>query len=313
MERPDLTQDTTWVRRLGWASLIANGLLVVTGGAVRLTGSGLGCPTWPRCTSESFTPHGALNIHSAVEFGNRTLTFVLAGIAIATFVAAYRTGRHDLRVLALLLALGIPAQAVIGGITVLTHLNPWVVSLHMVPSLALVGLSVLFIWRIDHPDPVVSRGPLVTLAWLTFAVAWAVMYVGTIVTGSGPNAGDKDVPRNGLDPDRLSQLHADLVFVVVGLTVGLLLALRATGAGERTVRAAWLLLAVELAQGVVGFVQYFAGLPRVVVGLHMLGTALFAAAVTWLLVLVREDPALDRGDHLTSNGSRATETNSSAR
>ncbi|MCW2712391.1 MAG: cytochrome oxidase assembly, partial [Marmoricola sp.] len=116
-----------WVRRLGWATLVANIGIVITGGAVRLTGSGLGCPTWPRCTDESFTPHGALDLHSAIEFGNRTLTFVLTAIAVATFVSALQTGRVELRRLALLLALSVPAQALLGGITVLTDLNPWVV------------------------------------------------------------------------------------------------------------------------------------------------------------------------------------------
>ncbi|HQR25681.1 MAG TPA: COX15/CtaA family protein [Nocardioides sp.] len=299
-----------WLTRLGWATLVANSALVVTGGAVRLTGSGLGCPTWPRCTEESFTPHGALDVHSAIEFGNRTLTFVLAAIAIATFVVAWRSGRRDLRRLALVLALGIPAQAVLGGITVLTDLNPWVVSLHMLPSLAIIGLSVLFLRRIDHPDPTVQHGPVPTLAWLTFATAWVVMYVGTIVTGSGPHAGDADAKRNGLDPLQMSQLHADVVFLLLGLTVGLLLALRATDAAPVTLQAVATLLAVELAQGLVGFVQYFSDLPILLVGLHMLGTALVSAAVTWALVLVREVPPLAQPP---SSGSMATATKSSAR
>jgi cytochrome c oxidase assembly protein subunit 15 len=115
-----------WLRPLAWATLLANIVLVVTGGAVRLTGSGLGCPTWPRCTSSSFTPHGALDVHAAIEFGNRLLTFVLVAIAVATFISAWSSSRRDIRVLAFALALGIPAQAVIGGITVLTDLNPWV-------------------------------------------------------------------------------------------------------------------------------------------------------------------------------------------
>jgi cytochrome c oxidase assembly protein subunit 15 len=119
------------VRPLGWATLVANCVLVVTGGAVRLTASGLGCPTWPRCTEQSFRPHGALDVHEAIEFGNRMLTFVLVAVAVATFVSAWQTGRRDLRTLALVLALGIPAQATIGGVTVLTDLNPWVVSFHL--------------------------------------------------------------------------------------------------------------------------------------------------------------------------------------
>jgi heme a synthase len=277
-----------WLRPLGWATLVANCVLVVTGGAVRLTGSGLGCPTWPRCTDESFTPHGALELHSAIEFGNRMLTFVLVAVALATLVVAWQSGRRDLRRIALALALGIPAQAVIGGITVLTDLNPWVVSFHLLCSLAIVGLSVVFLQRIDHPDPVVARGPVVGLAWATFAAAWAVLYVGTIVTGSGPHAGDVDSPRNGLNPLQISQLHADAVFLFVGLTLGLLFAVHAIGASAPVRTAVLVLLGLELAQGAIGFVQYFTDLPIVLVGLHMLGAAAISASVTWVLVRVRE-------------------------
>jgi cytochrome c oxidase assembly protein subunit 15 len=277
-----------WLRPFAWATLLANCVLVVTGGAVRLTGSGLGCPTWPRCTDESFTPHGALDMHSAIEFGNRMLTFVLVAVALATFVAAWQTGRRDLRRLALALALGIPAQALIGGITVLTDLNPWIVSFHLLCSLAIIGLSVVFLQRIDHPDPVVARGPVVGLAWATFAAAWLVLYIGTIVTGSGPHAGDLDSPRNGLDPLQLSQLHADAVFLFVGLTLGLLFALHAVDAGRTARTAVLVLLGLELAQGAIGFVQYFTDLPIVLVGLHMLGAAAISASVTWVLVRVRE-------------------------
>lgn len=278
-----------WLRPLGWATLVANCVLVVTGGAVRLTGSGLGCPTWPRCHGSSFTPHGAYDIHAAIEFGNRTLTFVLVAIAVATFVAAWRSGRRDLRRLALVLALGIPAQAVIGGITVLTDLNPWIVSFHLLCSLAIIGVSVLFLQRLDHPaPPTVARGPVTGLAWATFAAAWVVLYVGTVVTGSGPHAGDVNAPRNGLDPLQLSQLHADAVFLFVGLTLGLLFTLLATGASPVARRAVTVLLALELGQGAIGFVQYFTDLPIVLVGFHMLGAALISAAVTWALIQVRE-------------------------
>lgn len=276
------------VRPLGWASLVANVVLVVTGGAVRLTASGLGCPTWPRCTAESMTPHGTLNMHSAIEFGNRTLTFVLTAIAIATFLAAWQTGRRDLRLLSLWMALGIPAQAVIGGITVLTDLNPWIVSLHLLCSMAIIGLSVLFLWRIDHADVPVARGPVVWLAWATFAAGWLVLYVGTVVTGSGPHAGDADAPRNGLSSLQTSQLHADLVFLFIGLTIGLLFTALALRAPRGTVEAAVILLVVELAQSLIGFVQYFTDLPIVLVGFHMLGAAVISAAVTWVLLRIRQ-------------------------
>jgi cytochrome c oxidase assembly protein subunit 15 len=283
--------DRTWLRRLGWATLVGNIGIVLTGGAVRLTASGLGCPTWPRCTDESFTPHGALDAHQAIEFGNRTLTLVLAAVAIATFATAWQSGRRDLRVLALWLALGIPAQAVVGGITVLTDLNPWVVSFHLLVSLAMISLAVLYLRRIDRPAvPVEERqsAALNPLAWAVYAAGWVVLYLGTVVTGSGPHAGDMEVPRNGLDPLQLSQLHADAVFLFVGLSVGLLIALRAARAPTSATRAAVVLVGVELAQGLIGFVQYANDLPIVLVELHLLGAALLMAAMTQLLLEVRE-------------------------
>lgn len=285
---------STWLRRLAWATLAANILLVVTGGAVRLTGSGLGCPTWPRCDDNSFTPHGALGAHQIIEFGNRSLTFVLVAIAVATFVAARASGRPDLTRMSVLLALAIPAQAVLGGITVLTDLNPWVVSLHLIISLAIVSFAVLFLHRLDHRAVPPASGMVPALAWTTYAVTWLVLYAGTVVTGSGPHAGDAKAPRNGVDPLQISQFHADLVFLLIGLSVGLWFALRAAGA--RT-RPASLLLGVEGVQAVIGFVQYFAGLPVAVVMLHMLGAALVAASATWLLISVRE-PVV--AEHLTS-------------
>ena len=273
------------VRTLGWASLVANIAIVVTGGAVRLTGSGLGCPTWPRCTEESFRAHGDLGLHGAIEFGNRLLTFVIAAIAVATFVAAWQTGRRHLRVLALVLALGIPAQAVLGGITVLTDLNSWLVALHLLLSMAMIGAAVLFLHRIDDDVSTWSKGRVQTLAWLTFGAAWAVLYLGTVVTGAGPHAGDINTERNGLDPVQVSQLHADGVFLLVGLTVGLLLS---AGTARRAVAV---LLAVELGQGTIGFVQYFTDLPELLVGFHLLGAALTSAAVTWALIAVVLRPA----------------------
>ena len=280
----------TWLRRLGWATLLANIGIVLTGGAVRLTASGLGCPTWPRCTEDSFTPHGALDFHSAIEFGNRMLTFVLAAVAIVTFVSAWQSGRRDLRALALWLGLGIPAQAVVGGITVLTDLNPWIVSFHLLVSLTIISLAVLYLHRIDVPAAPARYAPrprLGVLAWTTYAAGWIVLYLGTVVTGSGPHAGDLDVPRNGLDPLQLSQLHADAVFLFVGLSIGLLLALRAARAPARTVRAAAVLVVVELAQGLIGFVQYFTDLPVVLVAAHLLGAAVLTAVMTHVLLMVR--------------------------
>ena len=280
-----------WLPRLAIASLAVNILIVVTGGVVRLTASGLGCPTWPRCTDESFVPHGALGVHGAIEFGNRMVTFLLAAVAIATFVAALRHGRRSVVRLSVLLGLGVPAQAVIGGITVLTDLNPWIVAFHLLVSMAMVQVAVVLLRRLCEGDGAAVATVPAAVTWLvrtTFVAGWVVLYLGTIVTGSGPHAGDLDAPRNGLDPAALSQLHTDAVFLLLGLTVGALFALRAVGAPDRAVRAAWALLGTELAQGLVGFVQYFTGLPIVLVILHLLGSALVAAALAWLLVGVRD-------------------------
>ncbi len=273
---------------LAVANLVANIGIVVTGGAVRLTGSGLGCPTWPRCTDESFVPHGELGVHGVIEFGNRMLTFALAAIAIACWVAALsalrRSAGRDRRPfwLSTVIALGVPAQAVIGGITVLTDLNPWIVSFHLLVSMAMIGVCVLLLDTLRGPIREPAPRPARWLAWLTFAVGWSVLYVGTVVTGSGPHAGDLDSPRNGLDPLQISQVHADLVFLFVGLTVGLVVA-----APRLARRAAVGLLALQLTQGLIGFVQYATDLPIVLVGIHLLGAALISAAMTWALLATR--------------------------
>ena len=277
------------VHRLAVASLVANVLIVVTGGAVRLIGSGLGCPTWPRCTPESFVAQRELGIHGVVEFSNRLFTIGLVVVAVATWAAVwrYRPAGRAARLLALLLVLGIPAQALLGGVTVLTHLNPWIVGGHFLLSMALIGVGVALVVRLrDGPDPVRTPvgGAATLLVRLTFVCTWIVLYVGTVVTGSGPHAGDADSPRTGLDPAAVSQVHANLVFLLIGLTVGSLVALRAAAAPVGAQRAVGWLLSVELAQAAIGFAQYFTDLPVVLVGLHLLGAALVSACATWLLV-----------------------------
>jgi cytochrome c oxidase assembly protein subunit 15 len=284
--------SSTVVSRLALANAVANGAIVVTGGAVRLTGSGLGCPTWPRCTSESFVATPELAGHGVIEFGNRLLTFVLAAVAIATVVAVWRSGRRDLRPLAVLTFLGIPAQALLGGITVLTGLDPWTVAAHFLVSIVLIALATVLWLRSREPgvgQPLLRR-PLALLVAGTAAVTGVVLVLGTLVTGSGPHSGDvdaNDVPtgdRMGFDVELISQLHADAVFLLVGLTVALLVSLYATDAPGRVKRAARDLLIVQLAQGVVGYVQYFTDLPVALVLLHMLGAVLvtaFTARLVW--------------------------------
>ncbi|WBB71147.1 COX15/CtaA family protein [Micromonospora sp. WMMD812] len=280
------------LRGLALASIIANVGIVVTGGAVRLTASGLGCPTWPRCTDASYVATSEMGVHGAIEFGNRLLTFAVGIIAFATVLAvlAHRPRRRGLLPLAVAVFFGIPAQAVVGGITVLTNLNPWVVGLHFLASMAVIAAAYALWRRTTDPDgpavPVVPA-PLRALTQLTTAVGVAVLVVGTWVTGSGPHAGDAGAARNGLDPEAISQVHADGVFLLIGLSVALVFAFRAVGA-TRAARAAVLLLAVELGQGVVGFVQYFTHLPAVLVGAHMFGSCLVLLATLHVQWATRE-------------------------
>jgi heme a synthase len=277
------------VSRMALANAVANGAIVITGGAVRLTGSGLGCPTWPRCTDESFVATPELAGHGAIEFGNRLLTFVLTAIAIATVVAVWRSARRDLRPLAALSLLGIPAQAVLGGITVLTGLNPWTVAAHFLVSMVLVAVATTLWLRSREPGvggPLVRRPFLLLVAGIA-AVTAVVLVLGTVVTGSGPHSGDPEAGRTGFDPELVSQLHADVVFLLLGLTVALLVALYATDSPARVRRAARDLLIVQLAQGVIGYVQYFTDLPVVLVLLHMLGAVLVTAYTARLVWSVR--------------------------
>jgi cytochrome c oxidase assembly protein subunit 15 len=281
------------IRGLALASLVSQMAIIVTGGAVRLTDSGLGCPEWPRCTPDSLTATPEMGLHGVVEFGNRMLTFALGAIAAVTLVAIMRTlrsdhPRRDLLMPALVLLLGIPAQAVIGGISVQTNLNPWVVMLHFMCSAALVGIATVLVRRAQRPGgrPAEPLGSpwLGRLGLATMAAAYLTIYLGTIVTGSGPHAGDPDSPRTGFDVASVAQFHVHSVTLLVGLTVGLYVAARVAGSPGRLARAALVLLVVELAQGAVGATQYALELPELLVGLHMLLAALlvFAAVDAWI-------------------------------
>jgi cytochrome c oxidase assembly protein subunit 15 len=266
-------------------NVVANSLLVVTGGAVRLTGSGLGCPTWPTCTDASLVPTKELAGHGVIEFGNRTLTFLLTITAIAVLVVVWRSARRDLRTLAVLCFLGIPVQAALGGVTVLTGLNPWIVAGHFLLSMVIVAIATTLWLRSREPGvgQLVVRRPIPLLVTGIAVVTGVVLVIGTVVTGSGPHSGDPKAGRTGFDPELVSQLHADVVFLLIGLTVALLVALYATDSPGRVRRAARDLLIVELAQGVIGYVQYFTGLPIAVVLLHMFGAALITIAATRLV------------------------------
>lgn len=278
------------------ASVVVNVGIVITGGAVRLTGSGLGCPTWPRCTADSYTPKAALGVNGMIEFGNRTLTGVVGLVAVAGLILAllHRPRRRRLVWLASLVLLGVAAQALIGGLTVRTELNPDVVGGHFLVSMGLVAAAFAF-WRAtresDLPPLRSVPRPLRVLAFILTAASLAVIVVGTLVTGSGPHAGDADAARNSLDPETISQVHADLVFLVIGLSVAMWFALRSVAAHPAAARAGWL-VAVVLGQGVIGFVQYFTNLPAILVGLHMAGACAVWLATLSLLYTTRTRPTL---------------------
>ena len=274
-------------------------LIVVTGGLVRLTGSGLGCPTWPECVPGSYTPvaHQAEGWHRYIEFGNRTLTSVVSVAAIATVYAVWRWagGRRDLLVPSCVVLLGVGVQAVLGGITVRTGLNPVTVAAHFLVSMGLVAASAYLLFRAPEPaghraltvHPVVER-----LGFATCAVAAVVLALGTVVTGSGPHSGDADEPaRFGFDPRTISWLHADAVMLFVGLVVAVWVACRLSGPSTAPSRAWGAVFGVTVAQGVVGYTQYLTGLPWVVVLVHMLLASLLVVALVRAMVTLRASTA----------------------
>jgi heme a synthase len=292
------TVDKT-VKRLAVSSLIGQIVLVVTGGAVRLTSSGLGCPTWPRCTDTSLVNTPEMGIHGIIEFGNRLLTFALAAVAVMMLVYLWnlRKERRDLFLLALGLLASIPAQAIIGGITVLSGLNPWVVGLHFLVSMALVVFATLLVNRAYGRTGKARTAALPALPGAARPVMSAValfsalaVCLGVVVTGAGPHAGDADAPRNGLDWDLFSHIHAAPAYLVTaGALFGLFLVLRDRIAGPfRT--AVLLLLAVTVLQGVIGFTQYYNGIPALLVAVHMLGAALLMSAASNTADLARYSP-----------------------
>ncbi|MET0741237.1 MAG: COX15/CtaA family protein [Candidatus Nanopelagicales bacterium] len=298
-------------RRIFWANLVTQTAIVITGGLVRLTGSGLGCPSWPECSPGSYTPvrEQPEGYHVYIEFGNRLLTFLVTAVAVATFVVAWRMvpRRRPLILLASAGLLGVFGQAVLGGITVLTDLHPATVAAHLLLSMVLIAAAVALVERSAEP----GDGPARTLVrpevrWLGRAlpvVAAVVLVLGTIVTGSGPHSGDADDPaRFGLDPRTVSWLHADVVIVFVGLVLAMVLALRLTDAPARTRRRSLELLGVTLAQGLVGYTQYFTHLPELLVAVHLLGACLVWIATWRLLYALRVRDA--GGD--AAQGSAAT-------
>ncbi len=288
------------VRFFAWASLVSQILIIGTGGAVRLTGSGLGCPTWPRCTEESFVSTPEMGFHGIIEFGNRLLTFLLIIIAIGMFlmVVRMRKERPELLPLSVALGLGIPAQAVLGGITVLTNLNPYVVGLHYLLSAVLVGLAAWLLYRVrvGPATGVRSASPLLaSMLPVLLGVLGVSIVVGILTTGSGPHAGDGGAARNNLDSELLQHLHSWPSYVVFGLTLlATALAIRRDGSPSqmRLRRTLVGLTAVTLVQISVGLYQARNGLPELAVGIHMVLAAVLVALSVTAIFSTREDPEL---------------------
>lgn len=282
----DQLQGDRWLRRWAVATLIANMVIVLTGALVRLTDSGLGCPTWPKCTDQSYVPHAALGAHGVIEFGNRLLTFVLIAVAVLTWLTAmlHRDSdgrpRRDLIALTTALAVGIPAQGIVGGFTVLSQLNPFVVAFHLLVSLALIVFAVVLIYRVFQLKRAPRSGLKLILPRITFGLMCVVVWLGTVVTGSGPHSGDRGAVRTGFDAELVSHIHAYGVYAAVAATIGCVILLRN--------RAAVYLLIMELLQGVIGFTQYYNGLPIPLVAAHLIGAAVAIALATNLLLSVRQ-------------------------
>jgi cytochrome c oxidase assembly protein subunit 15 len=277
-----------------WATFVVQVAIVGTGGLVRLTASGLGCPTWPRCTDDSFVNTPEMGIHGVIEFGNRLLTFVLVAVAIVTFlfVVRMRRQRRDLFWLALAIGLYVPLQAIIGGITVLSNLNPYVVGLHYFASVVLVALAAAFVYRVHTgPGPRERAVPAwyAGLAHLTSAAVLVTVVVGILVTGSGPHAGDAGAARNGLDPEFMQHLHSWPAYTAFALTILLLVA----GWRLRAPLRFWvgMLLAIELAQIAVGLWQARTGLPIVLVNIHIVLAVLLVAAMTAVVLHLKQPSA----------------------
>jgi cytochrome c oxidase assembly protein subunit 15 len=272
--------------------LFAQAAIVVTGGAVRLTGSGLGCPTWPECTPGSYTPKPYQveeQVKVWIEFGNRLLTFVLVLAAITVLISVLAAGRKDLRGLALGQVLGILGQGILGGITVLTGLHPATVAAHFLLSIILIaGATSLRAQRFTSLEKQEAAPLVKKIATAHLAVSFLVLFLGTLVTGSGPHAGDATAERFPFDLRTMAWLHADAVIALFGITFGLFVV---HGISAHTKKRLKIFVAIALSQGLIGYVQWYLDLPELMVGLHLVGSTLVwvASMRVWLSVTKRMD------------------------
>ena len=301
--RPVLAPTPVSMRRLALAGVIADTVIMSTGAAVRLSASGLGCPDWPQCSAADVVASknaGQTLLNTWIEFGNRLLNFPLVIIAALIFIAAWRfrpdgRRRRDLVWLGAAQPLGVVAQAVIGGIVVLTKLSPATVSVHFLVSAAVVAAAVALHMRCAAiadkslvPGTTPVRRDLRVISAALVALTCLILAAGTVVTGTGPLAGDAGVPRYPLPLEGVTQFHADIGWLLAGLSIALVLVLRLSAAPRRAVMAGWIVLAALGSQGVIGYIQYFTHLPAGLVWVHVTGSVLVWIAVLRLFFIVRE-------------------------
>lgn len=312
------TEYTPWVKTMAYAVVLANIFLIVSGGIVRLTGSGLGCDTWPRCstTEGTWTTTPEMGIHGLVEFGNRMLTFVLMAVTVLAFLAVLRivmpqlsnfgelfpklfTGLRsreykyaDLFNLTLLLLWGIPLQAVVGGISVHLKLNPWMITAHFYLTGIMIGISAIYLNRVlryfektsSASERVLEENlPLGAsvmriLGWMGLILVAYLVFMGTIVTGTGPHAGDPEAHRHAFHPIVVTRLHSGGVWLYCAIVLLLFVLVRKNNWPPSLKKGINLVLLMLTYQGIVGYTQYFNGLPIWLVELHLLGSGLFVWA-----------------------------------
>lgn len=285
--RPE-TPEWRRLRRFALAAVLTNAGIVVTGGTVRITGSGLGCPTWPSCDGDTFVPRAGSD-HAgwqmAIEFGNRLLTFVVLAAVVALVWQLYRTRPHPrgMMRLAWLLPVGVVGQALVGGVVVLTGLSPYTVMTHFLLSMVLLFAAIAVHEMVRPQDAHPAPGPAVRhLTTAVLVVAFLVLIAGTVTTGAGPHGGDASAPRLALDIRVAALAHADLVWLLVGLTTALVVV--TWRSSPRLATAARALLGFELFQGTIGYTQYALGVPEALVVVHVLGAVLVwsAACAAWI-------------------------------
>ncbi len=279
----------TTFSKLCRSAMVLLGLIVVTGAAVRLTKSGLGCPTWPQCGDGSFVARSQFSLHSWVEFGNRLVSLGVGLVVAACVVGSFRLERRrtDVRWLSGGLVLGFVAQGILGGLTVIFHLNPALVAGHFLVSMALLWNAAVLDARSRQPEGArvalltAGRRYLPRLADLLAVAAAAVLVLGTVVTGAGPHSGDAgDVQRFAINIRSAAQLHADAAMLLTGLVIAMAFAVRLISVPARTRTLANALVITVIAQAAIGFTQYFAGIPTGLVAIHVAG-----ATLLWILTL----------------------------